>query len=236
MEPAQCDLSRAGTARFVENGKYKYIPYNRLFTEIETISVDENNSYDGYANRDSLAYRHHYGLETIPTMLRGTLRQKGYCKAWNVFVKLGLTDDSFVVEGSSKMTFAQVVESFIPKSVKGATLKDRLAAFMNCTVNDESIQLVEWTGILADDPITVPDSTPAQILQTLLERKWLLRPEDKDMIVMQHIFEYKLACKNVHHTSSLVVKVITLFILQWQKQLGYLLQLQQNLFSIKRLR
>ena len=26
------------------------------------------------------------------------------------------------------------------------------------------------------------------------------------MIVMQHIFEYKLACKNVHHTSSLVVK------------------------------
>lgn len=204
--PRNVILAGQGTARFVENGRYKYIPYNRLFTEIETISVDENNSYDGYANRDSLAYRHHYGLETIPTMLRGTLRQKGYCKGWNVFVKLGLTDDSFVVEGSSKMTFAQVVESFIPKSVKGATLKDRLAAFMNCTVNDESIQLVEWTGILADDPITVPDSTPAQILQTLLERKWLLRPEDKDMIVMQHIFEYKLACKNVHHTSSLVVK------------------------------
>ena len=204
--PRNVLLAGQGTARFIENGKYKYIPYNRLFTEIETISVGENNSYDGYANRDSLAYRHHYGLETIPTMLRGTLRQKGYCKAWNVFVKLGLTDDSFIIEGSSKMTFAQVVEAFIPKSIKGNYLKERLAAFMNCNENDESIKLVEWTGILSDEAITQPDSTPAQILQSLLERKWLLRPEDKDMIVMQHIFEYTLKEKNVRHTSTLVVK------------------------------
>ena len=188
--PRNVILAGQGTAQYIENGEYKYIPYNRLYLQTTTIAVQGYGNFDAYANRDSLAYRHHYGLETIPTMLRGTLRQKGYCKGWNVFVKLGLTDDSFVVEGSSKMTYAQVVESFIPKSVKGATLKDRLAAFMNCTVNDESIQLVEWTGILADDPITVPDSTPAQILQTLLERKWLLRPEDKDMIVMLHEIEY----------------------------------------------
>ncbi|MFZ7146508.1 MAG: saccharopine dehydrogenase C-terminal domain-containing protein [Bacteroidota bacterium] len=204
--PRNVILAGQGTARFIENGKYKYIPYNRLFTEIETINVAENTSYDGYANRDSLAYRHLYGLESIPTMLRGTLRQKGYCKAWNVFVKLGLTDDSFIVEGSSKMTYAQVVEAFIPNSVKGISLMDRLATFMNCQVNDDSLKLVEWTGILTDEAITIPDSTPAQILQSLLERKWLLRPEDKDMIVMQHIFEYNLAGKNVHHTSSLVVK------------------------------
>ncbi len=204
--PRNVILAGQGTARFIENGKYKYIPYSRLYTEIETISVEGSGDYDGYANRDSLSYRHYYGLETIPTMLRGTLRQKGYCKAWNVFVKLGLTDDSFIIEDSSKMTFAQFVEAFIPNSVKGNSLVEKVAAFMNCSVNDESIQLVEWTEVLSNELIGLPDSTPAQILQSLLEKKWKLRPEDKDMIVMQHIFEYKLKGKKVHHTSSLVVK------------------------------
>jgi len=204
--PRNVILAGQGTARFIENGKYKYIPYSRLYTEIETINVEGSGDYDGYANRDSLSYRHYYGLETIPTMLRGTLRQKGYCKAWNVFVKLGLTDDSFTVEGSSKMTFAEFVEAFVPKSVKGNSLVERVADFMGCSVNDESIKLVEWTGILSNDAIGLPDSTPAQILQSLLEKKWKLRPEDKDMIVMQHIFEYELKGKKVHHTSSLVVK------------------------------
>jgi hypothetical protein len=37
--------------------------------------------FEGYANRDSLKYREAYGIVDIPTMLRGTLRQEGYCDA-----------------------------------------------------------------------------------------------------------------------------------------------------------
>lgn len=204
--PRNVILAGQGTARFIEAGNYKYIPYNRLFTESETIDVEGHGSYDGYANRDSLSYRHHYGLEKIPTMLRGTLRQKGYCKAWNVFVQLGLTDDSYIIEGSSKLTFAQVVEAFLPKSVVGDSLIERLANFMNCNVKDEAIRLVEWTGILSNELSGLTDSSPAQILQSLLEKKWKLQEVDKDMIVMQHIFEYTLKGEKVYHTSSLIVK------------------------------
>ncbi|HRW64112.1 MAG TPA: saccharopine dehydrogenase C-terminal domain-containing protein, partial [Bacteroidales bacterium] len=44
-----------------------------------------------------------------------------------------------------------------------------------------------------------------QILQKILEEKWALGPEDKDMIVMQHKFDYKLNGKNKRKLSSLVV-------------------------------
>ncbi|MGL4598012.1 MAG: saccharopine dehydrogenase C-terminal domain-containing protein, partial [Bacteroidia bacterium] len=49
------------------------------------------------------------------------------------------------------------------------------------------------------------EASPAQILQQLLERKWLLKKGDKDMIVMLHQFEYVQHGKKHKLDSSLVV-------------------------------
>ena len=53
----------------------------------------------------------------------------------------------------------------------------------------------------------LPNATPAQILQQLLQQKWKLNDGDKDMVVMTHLFEFKnpegITGKL---TSSLVVK------------------------------
>ncbi len=204
--PRNVILAGQGTARFLENGNYKFIPYNRLFTDIETISVGANHQYDGYANRDSLMYRHPYGLEKIATILRGTLRQKGFCKAWNIFVQLGLTDDSYSLDNTASMTYAQLVEAYLPDKIKANSIVERLAIFMNTDTNDESIQMVKWTGILGQEKIGMDNCSPAVILQSLLEKKWLLRSDDKDMIVMQHIFEYVLNGKKIKRFSSLIVK------------------------------
>ncbi len=204
--PRNVILAGQGTARFIENGRYKYIPYNRLFTEIENIHVDGMGDFDGYANRDSLSYRKTYQLEDIPTMVRGTLRQSGFCKAWNVFVQLGLTDDSYILEDSEHLTYQSLVEAYLPASTSQLPIDERLAVFMNTSVNSKEMQLIRWTGILEDKVIGLARATPAQVLQKLLEVKWLLKDEDKDMIVMQHQFQYELKNKKYLHTSSLVVK------------------------------
>ncbi|HTL82831.1 MAG TPA: saccharopine dehydrogenase C-terminal domain-containing protein, partial [Bacteroidia bacterium] len=86
--PRNVILAGQGTAQYIENGEYKYLPYSRLFSQATTIRVEGCGEFDAYANRDSLSYRSVYGLEKIPTMLRGTLRMNGFCKAWNVFVQL----------------------------------------------------------------------------------------------------------------------------------------------------
>ncbi len=189
--PRNVILAGQGTAKFIENGKYRYLPYSRLFSEIERIQVEGCGTFDGYANRDSLSYRPLYHLEKIPTMLRGTLRQSGYCKAWNILVQLGLTDDTYSIDNLSNLTYAQLVEALLPVHKKNGSLKSRLASFMNVNENSEEIKLVEWTGVLENTPINLERATPAQALQQLLEEKWKLKPEDKDMIVMQHIFEIR---------------------------------------------
>jgi saccharopine dehydrogenase-like NADP-dependent oxidoreductase len=189
--PRNVILAGQGTARFIENGNYRYLPYSRIFTDTEKINVDGCGTFDGYANRDSLSYRPMYHLEKIPTMLRGTLRQSGFCKAWNVFVQLGLTDDSYTIEGSMHLTYAELVESFLPPTDKKIPLRSRVAALMNTMEQSEEIKLVEWTGIFNEQPIAIDHATPAQALQKLLEEKWKLKSNDNDMIVMQHLFEFK---------------------------------------------
>ena len=202
--PRNVILAGQGTAQFIENGEYKYIPYNRLFTQICTIEVFGHGKFDAYANRDSLSYRKFYGIENIPTMLRGTLRMPGYCQAWNVFVKLGLTDDSYKIEASDTLTYKQLLESFLP--VGKQSTKEKLTTFMGAEMNEEVMNKIEWLGVFEDKKIKLKNATPAQILQDLLEEKWLLKEHDKDMIVMQHQFEYTLNGQAKKITSSLVVK------------------------------
>lgn len=202
--PRNVILAGQGTAQFIEKGKYKYLPYSRLFSEAKTISVEGHGDFDAYANRDSLSYRAVYGLEHIPTMLRGTLRMPGFCKAWNAFVQLGWTDDTWKIHNASSLTYAELIASFLP--AKNGTAKERLAAFLGEDVNSEVMSKLEWLGIFSDEKIKLIEATPAQILQELLERKWKLKPGDKDMIVMQHRFEYTLQQKPHTIISSFVLK------------------------------
>ena len=205
--PRNVILAGQGTAQFLQNGELSFIPYNRLFTQTETVTVEGYGEFDAYANRDSVSYRDIYGLQGINTMLRGTLRQRGYCKAWSVFVKLGLTDDSSQIMNTKGMTYAKLLASFLPSA--NGSIGERLKNFVGHDWDETTATMFEYLDIYGDQKISLASGSPAQLLQALLEEKWKLKEEDKDMIVMQHQFEYSLsdnkgALKRAE--SSLVVK------------------------------
>ncbi|MDF2436209.1 MAG: saccharopine dehydrogenase [Bacteroidota bacterium] len=202
--PRNVILAGHGTAQYIDKGQYKYIPYNRLFTQSEIIEVEGHGKFDAYANRDSLSYRPIYKIEHIPTMVRGTLRMPGYCKAWHVFVKLGLTDDSYKIEASDTLTYPELLDAFLPDG--DGTAKEKLVRFMGAEMDGDSLAKIEWLGLFEDTKIGVANASPAEILQHLLEDKWKLQEHDKDMIVMQHQFKYRNAAREARTIlSSLVV-------------------------------
>lgn len=201
--PRNVILAGQGTAQFIEEGQLKFIPYNRIYTQIETIEVDGYGKFDAYANRDSIGYKEPYGLQEASTMLRGTLRFPGYCKAWNVFVKLGLTDESYKIKKADSLTYTDLLQSFLPKGK--ASVKDKLVEFMGKDMDSEVMIKLEYLELFSNKPIKLKEGSPAELLQNLLEEKWLLKPGDKDMIVMQHLFDYELNGVHKKLTSSLVV-------------------------------
>lgn len=205
--PRNVILAGQGTAQYLHNGELKFLPYNRLFSQTEIIEIEGYGKFDAYANRDSLSYISVYGLDNIKTMLRGTLRQKGYCKAWDVFVKLGLTDDTSKITDATKFTYTSLVSSFLPDD--NGNLTERLKNFLGEQWFNEIEEQMDYLGLFSNKKIELHEGTPAQLIQSLLEEKWKLKQGDRDMVVMQHLFEYSLPGKDIQKlNSSLVVKGI----------------------------
>ncbi|MFT5602799.1 MAG: saccharopine dehydrogenase-like NADP-dependent oxidoreductase, partial [Flavobacteriales bacterium] len=194
---------QGGAAQFVQQGQYKYIPYNKLFRRTEIIEIDGYGKFEGYANRDSLKYRGVYDLESIPTIFRGTLRRVGFCRAWNVFVQLGATDDSYVLENSENLTYRSFINSFLAYD-KHNSVEMKLRYYLNIEQDDYIWDKLVWLGIFSTKKVGIKNATPAMILQKILEDKWTLKEDDKDMIAMWHKFTYTLNEEEKEIHSSMV--------------------------------
>jgi saccharopine dehydrogenase-like NADP-dependent oxidoreductase len=193
-------------AKYIRDGKLKYIPYHQLFRQVTPVPVDGAGTLEGYANRDSLKYREAYGMVGIPTMLRGTLRQGGYCCAWDCLVQLGCTEDGFAMELPTDATWAEYTASFLPSSSKPTSLRAAVAAHLGLDAGAQALDKLEWLGLFGDRPIGAAGLSPAATLQRLLEVKWKLGPQDKDMVVMAHRFIYRSAGK-LHETRASLVSI-----------------------------
>jgi saccharopine dehydrogenase (NADP+, L-glutamate forming) len=188
--PRNVVLAGQGPAvKFLHNGKYKYIPYNKLFDRTEIVNIPGYGDFEGLANRDSLKYIDIYGLQGIKTMYRGTFRRAPFCKAWHVLVQIGATDDSYVMEDSENMTYREFINTFL-KYRETDSVEMKLAYYLGKDVDGEEIRLLTWLGLFDKRPIGLKKATPAQILQQILEEKWTLDEGDKDMIVMWHLLNY----------------------------------------------
>ena len=189
--PRNVVLAGQGVSQYIINGRYKYIPYNKLFARIMPRTVLDFGEFEVYPNRDSLKYRKIYDLEDISTMLRGTMRRPGYCEAWDVFVQLGCTDDTYTMENSEKMTYRDFINTFLRYDLV-KPVEDKLCEYLNLDPDGDIMKKLTWLGIFENKPVLLRNATPAQILQQLLESKLSLNKDDKDMIVMQHEFEYEI--------------------------------------------
>ena len=198
--PRNVVLAGQGTAQYIDSGKYKYIPYGQLFKRTDTVKVLNYGQFEAYANRDSLSYREVYKLNDIPTLFRGTLRKPGYSEAWDLFVQMGMTDDSYEMDVSG-MNYSDFFNSFI--DLRNRDIKSYLKSHFR--VSNDVISKVEWLGFFNQINLGIDKGTPAQILQKILESKWLLQKEDKDMIVMQHQFLYEIEGKEHELHSSFVL-------------------------------
>lgn len=196
---------QGGAAEFIQEGKFKYIPYHRLFRRTEFINIEGHGKFEVYANRNSLKYQSAYGLDDILTLYRGTIRRVGFSKAWNMFVQLGMTDDSYTLRDTENMSYRDFVNSFLPYSpTDSVELKMR----HNLKIDQDDVmweKLEELDIFNSEKKVGIKDATPAQALQRILMDQWTLDPDDKDMIVMYHKFGYEIDGQKKQIDSNMVI-------------------------------
>ncbi|HEY0090928.1 MAG TPA: saccharopine dehydrogenase C-terminal domain-containing protein [Flavobacterium sp.] len=195
---------QGGAAKFIHEGTYKYIPYHKLFRRTEFLEVEGYGRFEGYANRDSLKYQSIYGLDNILTLYRGTIRRVGYSRAWNMFVQLGMTDDTYIIDNSESISYREFTNLFLPYHPSDSV---EIKLRMQLGIDQDDIM---WDKLLELDLfdkhkiVGLKSATPAQVLEKILSDKWTLQPEDKDMIVMYHKFGYELKGEQKQIDSKMV--------------------------------
>lgn len=170
-----------GGIKWKEDGEIQEIGYHDLFSNTSMIGLTNQGMYESYPNRDSLKYISEYGLENVDTIYRGTLRVPPFCEAWDCLVQLGLTS------ASGNCIFVSKEEA-----IEQLDLSER----------PEILYMLEEIGVFdaANFPLHVP---PAESLQKLLENKWKMEPNDRDLVVMVHEIDYKDGDAVKHIQSSL---------------------------------
>ena len=134
------------------------------------------------------------------------MRRVGFCRAWDVFVQLGMTDDSYLIDGVDAMTHRDFVNSFLFYHPTDS-VETKLAQALRLDLDAEEFRKLKWLNFFNNEAIGLSGpSTPAQILQHILEKKWTLLPEDKDMIAMYHLLSYDLQGKSFELRAHLVVE------------------------------
>ena len=196
---------QGGAAKFIQEGTYKYIPYHKLFRRTEFMEIDGYGTFEAYANRDSLNYKSAYGLDDVLTLYRGTMRRVGFSKAWNMFVQLGMTDDTYKLENSYGMSYRDYTNLFLPYSPTDS-VELKLRHYLKIDQDDIMwLKLLELELFNPDKKILLKNATPAQMLQKILEDSWTMGNDDKDMIVMYHKFGYEIDGQKKQLDSNMVV-------------------------------
>jgi len=203
--PRNVVLAAKGQAKFLRNNKIIKVNYPDVFDQTEKINIDQLGDFDSYANRDSLKYINLYGLDEIDTMFRGTLRRKGFCESWEIIALLGLTDDEVYLNTFNK-SYKDLILSQLFNKENVIDLKREIELKVSRKISEETYNKLLWTELFTcNKKLKNEKMTLAQVVESLLVKKWNFEEKDKDMIVMQHDFEYQKNNRLLNKKSTLVV-------------------------------
>uniref|UniRef100_A0A3B5B1N5 Aminoadipate-semialdehyde synthase n=1 Tax=Stegastes partitus TaxID=144197 RepID=A0A3B5B1N5_9TELE len=163
---------------------------------------------EGFPNRDSTKYSEPYGIQTAHTLIRGTLRFKGFSKAMSGFVKLGLINSEpspILQRTSAPVSWKELLcqQMGLSSSISQDAFEN---AVFDCIGQDDfRMDTLRWFGMLSDESVPHADSVLAALTKHL-EAKLSFDKGERDMIVMRNDVGLR------HPTGELETKHISLVV------------------------
>jgi len=176
-------------ARYLKDGKTVEVPNDGgLLDACEDLKFLPGFNLEGFPNRDSTIYANEYGIESAETILRGTIRYKGFVEAMRSLIALGLLDDqpdSALHPDGPELTWKAYMCLKFGKSddILMDSLKDLV--YEKLGHDDFKMNTVVELGLLDDDLIDKKD-TPIDTLSNYLTKRLAYDSHERDIVMMRH--------------------------------------------------
>jgi len=188
-------------ARYMKDGQVIDVPGPELFDHHWPCPIVGFGDLEVYPNRDSMPYIESYGIGTVKSMFRGTLRYPGWCVTLKSIVSLGLLDETERTDIAG-LSYGQWLAKKLGSD--GADLKSDLARHLGIEETAKPITDLEWLGLLGDEPIPAEDDTDLDVVASRMLKMMPYAAGERDMLVMQHEFVAEYADRTEKTTSTMV--------------------------------
>jgi saccharopine dehydrogenase (NADP+, L-glutamate forming)/spermidine synthase len=178
-------LAGKNSAQYLKDGKEVFIPSEILFDNYSLVPIEGLGVFEGYPNRNSLPYIDLYGIQETKTMLRGTLRNIGWCETIKKMVELGILDQE--EKDWTGLTYADFLRKLIGNQAK-KDLKKALCEYLKIDPGLAIVRRLEWLGLLSAEPLPVQKGSALDIVAARMIEKLAYAEGERDMIILQHEF------------------------------------------------
>ena len=178
-------LAGKNSAQYQKDGQQIFIPAEDLFKDPSIINIEGLGEFEGYPNRNSLPYIQLYGIQSADTMLRGTLRNKGWCSTMKKMVDLGILDEE--EKEWDGLTYKDFIRRLMGNPAE-EDIQKALSAHLGIEEDSDIIKRFEWLGLLSDESIPVSKGSALDILGARMLEKLQYEEGERDMIILQHQF------------------------------------------------
>ncbi len=179
-------LAGKNPAEYKKDGEKVSISSEDLFLNSVNIHIMGLGDFEGYPNRNSLPYIDLYGIQSTKSILRGTLRNIGWCATLKKIVDLHLLDQE--ERDWTGFTYASFLRKLMIDPIE-QNLRRALGQYLNIDENSEIIDRLEWLGLLEDSPLSRTQASPLDIIGDKMLEKLQYEEGERDMIILQHTFE-----------------------------------------------
>jgi saccharopine dehydrogenase (NADP+, L-glutamate forming)/spermidine synthase len=196
-------LAGKNPAHYLWNGKDVDIKAGTLFDHSGTMPIMVEGKeiiYETYPNRDSMPYAKTYGIESTKTMLRGTLRNLGWCSTLSKISDLGLLDEN-PIQGFNSRTWVDLMKKLAPGD--GDT-RSNVAKKLGIPADSKIIQNLDWLGVLSSEPLPKGQNAPIDMLCAEMMERMRFDPSERDLLILRHEFEAQYPDRRAQITSTMV--------------------------------
>ena len=194
-------LASRNSALYLENGEKITIEGKNLFKNPRQEHIVDLGTFEVYPNRDSLQYKNLYGLKDALTVMRGTYRNIGWCETLKAIVDIGLIDET-PDDSLKEKTYQQMVRELL-NNTESKDIRFGVAHTLNIDQNSPILDRLEWLGLFSDKNVMKFDNK-LDNLSELLQKKLYFKPDERDMILLQH----KFIIKNEKNEKKLITSTL----------------------------
>jgi saccharopine dehydrogenase-like NADP-dependent oxidoreductase len=177
-------LASRNSALYLKKGRKVFIEPSDLFKDRFSYNFPGIGNLEVYPNRDSVSYMDIYGIPETRTIYRGTFRYEGWCEALDLMKELNMLDDT--VYDYQGITCAGFLAE--RSGLKENNLKTDLAKKLKIPLKSAAIQALDYLGFFSNELLHYHESTPFNITSDRMIKKMILSANERDMVVLQHIF------------------------------------------------